>query len=136
MCFYLYGSLYGNVSEPEYKTVLDQYDYKIALGTKHDVKKAVEAAFERVQSDYRITDGVCDCNSPVGKHDPDDPVITDLSKMITELAALPGAEQINICKTWTGRRNKKEIRLKLKETDLPAFLADMQENTLYCLING
>jgi len=133
MCYFLYGSLYGDVSESEYVNIKNKYSLKISLGTKHDVKNAVKAAAELVQDDYRITDLICDCDSPVGRHDPEDPTITELSNLITDLSALPGAEQIIICKTWTGKQNKKEIKLKLSETDLPTFLADLKENTLYCL---
>ena len=133
MCYYLYGSLYGDISEQDYKSVQEQYDYKIPLGTKHDVKNAVNAAASCVRDDYRITNWVCDCDSPVGKHDPNDPMIRDLSRLITALSALTGAKQINICKTWTGKQNKKEIKQKLADTDLPRFLADLQENCLYSL---
>ena len=66
MCYFLYGSLYGDVSESEYIGIKNKYSLKISLGTKHDVKRAVKAAAELVQNDFRITDGVCDCDSPVG----------------------------------------------------------------------
>ena len=133
MCYYLYGSLYGKVSEVEYRETKDKYSYKIALGTKHDVKNAVKAAAEFVQDDYRITDWICDCDSPVGQHDPNDPMIVELSALISELSCLSGAKQINICKTWTGKLNKREIKLKLEDIDLHTFLADMQENCLYSI---
>lgn len=133
MCFYLYGSLYGDVTKPEYESVQAKYEYKIALGTKHDIKTAVKASCEFVQDDFRITDWMCDCDSPVGRHDPNDPMIIELSNMISDFSKLPGFIQINICKTWTGRQNKREIKLKLNEIDLREFLADLQENTLYCL---
>ncbi len=133
MCYFLYGSLYGDVSESEYVNIKNKYGLKISLGTKHDVKNAVKAAAELVQDDYRITDWICDCDSPVGKHDPSDPIIIELSNLISDLSVLPGAKQINICKTWTGKQNKKEIKVKLNETDLPTFLADLKENTFYSL---
>lgn len=133
MCYFLYGSLYGDVSESEYVDVKNKYGLKISLGTKHDVKKAVKAAAEFVQNDYRITDWICDCDSPIGNHDPSDPIIIELSNLISDLSVLPGAKQINICKTWTGKQNKKEIKVKLNETDLQTFLADLKENTFYSL---
>ena len=134
MCYFLYGSLYGDVSEAEYLNVKNKYGLKISLGTKHDVKNAVRATAEEfVQDDYRITDWICDCDSPVGGHDPADPTVIELSNLITELSALPGAKQINICKTWTGKQNKKEIKMNLSEADLPTVLADLKENTLYSL---
>ena len=133
MCYFLYGALWGDVSESEYVEIKNKYGLKISLGTKHDVKNAVKAAAEFVRDDYRVTDWVCDCNSPIGGHDPKDPTVIEFSNLITELSALPGAKQINICLTWTGKQNKKEIKLELRETDLPTFLADLKGNTLYCL---
>ena len=133
MCYFLYGSLYGDVSESEYADIRKKYGLKISLGTKHDVKLAVKAAAELVQNDFRITDWICDCDSPVGGHDSTDPMVIELSNLIQDLAVLSGAKQINICKTWTGKQNKKEIKLKLSDTDLPTFLADLKENALYSL---
>lgn len=133
MCYFLYGALWGDISESEYVDIKNKYGLKISLGTKHDVKNAVKAAAEFVRDDYRVTDWVCDCNSPIGGHDPEDPTVIELSNLITELSALPGAKQINICLTWTGKQNKKEIKLELRETDIPTFLADLKGNTLYCL---
>ena len=133
MCYFLYGSLYGDISESEYVDVKNQYELKISLGTKHDVKNAVKAAAEYVQDDFRITDWICDCGSPVGNNDPTDPMIIQLTNLIQDLAALSGVKQINICKTWTGKRNKREINLEFSDTDLPSFLADLKENTLYSL---
>ena len=97
MCYFLYGSLYGDVSESEYVDVNNKYGLKISLGTKHDVKSAVKAAAEFVQENFRITDWICDCDCPVGRHDPADPMIIELSNLIKDLAALSGAKQINIC---------------------------------------
>lgn len=133
MCYYLYGSLYGEVSEVQYTTVQDKYSVQIPRGTKHDIKTAVKAAAEYVKDDFRITNWSCDCDSPVGKHNSNDPMIMELSGLIAELSCIPGAKQIYICKTWTGKQKKKEISLKLEDINLPTFLADMQENTLYCL---
>jgi len=103
MCYFLYGSLYGDVSESEYVNIKNKYGLKISLGTKHDVKNAVKAAAESVRNDYRVTEDACDCDSPVGKHDPEDPEIIELCNLIKDLSALPGAKQIIICKTWTGK---------------------------------
>ena len=94
MCYFLYGALWGDISESEYVDIKNKYGLKISLGTKHDVKNAVIAAAEYVKDDYRITDWICDCDSPVGKHDPGDPMIVELGNLITELAALPDANNV------------------------------------------
>lgn len=131
MCYYLYGALNGNVTEADYASIAKKYDYKISIGTKHDVKNAVKAAAEEVLDDFRITDWICDCDSPVGKHDPNDPMIRQLGNLMRDLSGISGAKQIILCKTWTGKQNKKEIQVHLKEIDPAAFLADVQENCLY-----
>lgn len=131
MCFFLHGALNGDVSEAEYESVIGKYEYNLARGTKHDVKIAVKESTMIVKTEFRVTDWMCDCDSPVGKHDYKDPVIVDLSNMISELAALSGAKQINICKTWIGKRNKKEVNVNIKDIEIPVFLADMEENVLY-----
>jgi hypothetical protein len=131
MCFFLHGALNGDVSEAEYESVIGKYEYNLARGTKHDVKIAVKESTMIVKTEFRVTDWMCDCDSPVGKHDSKDPVIVDLSNMISELAALSGAKQINICKTWIGKRNKKEVNVNIKDIEIPVFLADMEENVLY-----
>ena len=86
-----------------------------------------------MQDDFRITDWMCDCDSPVGRHDPNNPMIIELSNMISDFSKLPGFIQINICKTWTGKQNKREIKLKLSEIDIPTLLAGLEANVLYCL---
>ena len=133
MCYYLYGALNGNVTEADYAPIAKKYDYKISIGTKHDVKNAVKAAAEEVLDDFRITDWICDCDSPVGKHDPTDPMIQQLGNLIRDFSDLPGAKQINLCKTWTGKQNKTEIHVKLKETDICELLANVLENCLYSI---
>lgn len=133
MCYYLYGSLYGNIPENEYDSIQRKYQYRISRGTKHDLKKAVLAPGGYVQDDFRITDRMCDCDSPVGRNDPHDKMILELRELIVELSKLPGAKQINICKTWIGKRNKKEINVKLQDLDIAEFLADMQSDHLYSI---
>ena len=129
MCFFLYAALYGDVSGTDYQAVQDKYVYQILLGTKHDVKMAVKAGARG----FRLTDWQCDFDSPVGRHNPNDPIIAELCSLITELLALPGAEQAYLCKTWIGKQNKKEIKQKLADADLAMLLADLKENCLYCL---
>lgn len=133
MCYYLYGAFWGDCPESEYVSVSKKYEYRFARGTKHDVKNAVKDTEKWSGEDFRITDWCCDCESPVGKHDPEDEMIKNLSGLITELLSLPDAKQINLCKTWTGHRNKKEIKVSLKETDIALLLADLQENCLYTI---
>ena len=118
--------LTGNINKVYFRSITDD------ITSPYDITR-VKAAAEFVQDNFRVTDWICDCDSPVGEHDPTDPMIIELSNLITELSDLPGAKQINICKTWTGKQNKKEIKINLGETNLPTFLADLQENILYCL---
>ena len=133
MCYYLYGALFGDIPKEEYDHISSRHECKIARGTRHDVKNAVKAAAERVQDDYRITDNVCDCGSPIGGGDPNAPELQDIRSLIEELALLPGAKQINLCITWTGKQNKREVQVDLSELDLGDFLANVKGNTLYSI---
>lgn len=129
MCYFIYGSLYGNVEDEEYEKIQKKYNYRICRGTKHDIKTAVK----NVSDDFRVTDDYCDCDSALGKHDASDVMIKELCDMIKDYSALDGVQQINICKTWAGKENKKEIKLSLKNLDVAEFLAEMNENSLYCI---
>lgn len=133
MCYFLYGALLGDVPKEEHDTVSSRHECRLARGTRHDVKNAVKAAAECVQDDYRITDNVCDCGSSIGGGDPNAPELQDIRSLIEELALLPGAKQINLCITWTGKQNKREVQVDLGELDLGDFLANVKENTLYTI---
>ena len=140
MCYYLYGALLGDVPKEEYDAVSSRHECRLARGTRHDVKNAVKASSEcvvKVAADptekYRITDYCCDCGSAIGGGDPNAPELQDLRSLIEELSLLPGAKQINLCITWTGKQNKREVQVDLGELDLGDFLANVKGNTLYTI---
>ena len=99
------------------------------IGETHEGSATMDWMVQEQERGITITSAATTCVW----HDPADPMIIELSNLIKDLADLSGVKQINICKTWTGKQNKKEIKLKLSDTDLPSFLADLQENTLYIL---
>lgn len=134
MCYFLYASLYGNVPEEEYQFIQKKYSYRIPLGSKHDVKIAVNKSGDGMADNaFRVTDWMCDCDSPVGNGNPNDTMIVELKDLIHELSALRGVKQINICKSWTGHKINAETRVSLKDIDPADFLAKTEGNHLYTI---
>ena len=129
MCYFLYGSLYGDVPQEEYDKIAHKHRYHIRRGTKHDVKNAVK----EVSDDFRITDDCCDCDSPVGKGSADEKQIQELTGLVKELSSLPGAQAIYFCKTWAGDQNKREETRALEKIDAAQFFADVEEKCLYTI---
>ena len=136
MCWMIHSALLGSTDEKqadrlknELELLNGRHGCRIALGTKHDLKMALLSDCW----DYRVTNGCCDCDSPIGAHDANAPEVQDFAALIAEVCALPAAKRLSFCKTWAGERNRREIDVKLSETDLPRLLADMEPNTLYTL---
>lgn len=127
MCYYIYGALYGDVDKDEYQALEHKYAYKLRCGTKHNVKLSVQENSD----EYRVTNWCCDCDSSLGKKDPGADQIKELETLFLDIKCIKGAEYIYLCKTWSGRRNKQEITLKLADIDLKKVLAELHENYLY-----
>ena len=127
MCYYLYGSLYGEVDENEYKKIEGKYEYKIRNGTKHDVKLAVQD----VSDEFRVTDWYCDCDSDIGKMDPEAEQVRQFEALFNDIKNVEGARHIYLCKTWAGKSNKKEIKMNLNDIDIKTVLAGLEKNCLY-----
>lgn len=127
MCYFIYGAVYGNVDQKEYQTIENKYEYKIHCGTKHDVKMSAQ----EVAADYRVTDWICDCESDLGKKDVTAQQVKEMAALFEEIKNVNGAKHIYLCKTWTGKRNKSEVKLKLNDIDVKSVLANFKENCLY-----
>ncbi len=80
---------------------------------------------------YRVTNWCCDCNSDLGKKDSSAQQIKELEALFNDIKKVKGAGHIYLCKTWVGKRNKKEIKLKLDDIDIKSVLAELNENCLY-----
>ena len=129
MCWFIRGALQGNVDADALSAINRRHNCSILQGTKHTVKMAILSD----SSDCRITDGCCDCDSDIGKHDPNAPMVRDLAALIEDVSILQGAEAVFLCKAWVQRRNKHEQTLKLSDVDLERFLADLEPSTLYTI---
>ncbi|MBQ9409952.1 MAG: hypothetical protein IJU28_11265 [Clostridia bacterium] len=129
MCWILYGALQGKVDADALHAVNARHACHFELGTRHAVKMAVTAE----DWAYRLTDGCCDCESPIGAHDPGAAEVADMAALIAELCALDGAETLTLCKTWRDDRCRQERAVKRSEADLPRLLADLAPRTLYTL---
>ena len=129
MCWILHGALRGDVDESALNAINQKHLCHIVKGSRHDVKNAVV----NDTWDCRVTDGQCDCGSPIGGGDPADELVADLAGLISEAAALPGAQTLSICMAWAGKRCKQERTVALSALELPQWLADFPYGTLFTL---
>lgn len=127
MCYYIYGALFGNIDLNDYKALENNYEIKLRVGTKHDVKMAVQ----QVDCGYRVTEGCCDCESDLGRGNMEAEEVKQFEKMLNDMKTIKGAECIYLCKTWAGKSNKKEKCLKLNDINIRDALANFEENCLY-----
>ena len=127
MCYMLYGAMDPSVHPDDYKRASQGSDYTFPIGTKHDVKMAIQKA----SGEYRVTQWMCDCDFPVGKQDPTAKELRSLANLMTDLQAARNAKCLYLAKAWTGQGCKSEERVHIKDLDLPAFLANLQERCLY-----
>ena len=130
MCYFIHGALFGKVDEDAYQEIVNKYAYKIRCGTKHSVKMSV---LETSQS-YRVTKWCCDCDSALGKEDPDAEEIKELAALFRDIQEVEGAKHIYLCRTWAGCRNKRELKLKLDEIDIEHVLAQLDAGCLYTFV--
>lgn len=129
MCWYIYGALQGDVEAEALNAVNSRHDCRMAQGTRHALKMAILDE----NSDYRVTDGCCDCDSAIGQHDPNAAEVSDMAAMMGEVCALDGADTLSFCKTWRNDRCKREKALKRSEVDFRPLLADLEPGILYTL---
>lgn len=127
MCYILYGSMDKSVNSDDYNKALKKSKYKLAIGTRHDVKMCIV----NDTGNYRITNWVCDCDFPVGKHNKDATEIKDLASLINDLKDCENSKYMYIALAWTGKTVKAEKILNINEIDIISFLADMESDCLY-----
>lgn len=127
MCYFLYGAVNKEINEADREKIVSKSKYTFNPGTKHDIKEAV--ANENFS--YRVTREHCDCNFPVGLHDADSMELRDIEKLLFDLRGARGVKCVYITKVWTGKRCKKEVISHIDDLNIPAFLADMDEECLY-----
>ena len=131
MCWFIYGAVQGNIDDEDLNNINSRHVCRLAKGTRHDVKMAAQS--EVIVEKYHVTRKGCDCDSPIGEHNMNDDQVQDLAHLLCEVGELPGSDTISIYKTWIGTRNKREIKLKLSNTDLVKLAADFESSTLYTL---
>jgi len=129
MCYFIHGAAYGNIDADEYEKVAAKYEFRFKLGTKHDVKNDVA----NDGYDFCVTNRTCDCDSPVGAKDPTAPELKKYEALLNDLKNVRGLKHIYLCKVWAGDVNKKEATLKLRDINVPDFLANVKEKCLYTI---
>ncbi len=127
MCYVVYGAINQTVDAYDYEKIAATHTYRFNFGTKHDIKMCVA----NESDEFRVTDWVCDCDFPIGAKDENAIELQELASLIRSLRQAKDAKSIYLCKTWNGRRNKREIVVKMDEIELVAFLANMEMDCLY-----
>ncbi|MBQ2445313.1 MAG: hypothetical protein II272_02615 [Oscillospiraceae bacterium] len=127
MCYILYGAADPAIHPGDHKKACQASEYAFPIGTKHDVKMAIV----KDSGDYRVTQWICDCDFPTGKHDPTAKELLSLAKLIQALKEARNAKCLYLAKAWTGESCKTEERVHIKDLDLPTFLAELKERCLY-----
>lgn len=89
---------------------------------------------QNIDEKYRVTDWCCDCDSDLGKEDINALTLKEYETLFNEIRNIKGASHIYLCKTWTGKRNKKEIALNLNEINIKNVLANLKSNCLYTFV--
>ena len=130
MCDIIHAVLFGDVDAAALEQVNARHKYKLRTGTKHQLKVSLKTHSE----DFRVSDGMCDCDSTLGRGDPDTEEVGDFADLIREASRLPGAKTLSFCYTADHRtENKREIVLNRDERDLRELLSRMLTNTLYTI---
>ena len=128
MCYYLYGSINKEVNREDYENVLKKgYSFHFNIGSRHDVKMSVL----NCESDYMISDSVCDCETAVGRKDPNNPELKELKDLLLDLRSVRDVQCVYLSKNWTGKINKKEKTVRIDDIDILEFLANVEDNCLY-----
>lgn len=129
MCYILYGATDETVSFEDYSKALEKSKYKLAIGTKHNVKMCIVNDL----GDYSMTNRQCDCDFPTGKHDENATEIQELASLINELKNTKAVKHIYIALAWAGRKVKNEKSISINDISLSAFLANMEKDCLYTI---
>lgn len=127
MCYIAYSAVNPEINIADYEKLFRNSEYHFRPGTRHDIKMAVAEESEN----FRLTHLCCDCDLPLCKGDTRAPELLELATQLEKLRTVRGIKCVYLCKTWTGKRNKKEETVHIEDLNLPEFLAGMSKQTLY-----
>jgi hypothetical protein len=127
MCYILYGAVNKEINESDREKILKNSKYCFLPGSKHDIKEDISNLNYR----FRVTRGQCDCDFPVGKHNSEKKELKDLEKLLLELKTARNVKCAYLAHVWAGNKCKKEETVHIDDLDIPAFLANVEEECLY-----
>lgn len=127
MCYILYGAVNKEINNSDREKIMNNSQYTFKPGTKHDIKEDII----NEKYEYRVTWWQCDCDFPVGLHDSEAKELKDLEKLLLELKKARGVKCIYLARVWAGEKCKKEQTVHIDDINVPAFLADIEEECLY-----
>ena len=127
MCYFAYSAVNPEVNAGDLEKLTRGGMYHFRPGTRHDMKMAVAEESE----DFRLTHLYCDCNLALCEGDERAPELLELAAQLEKLRTVRGIRCVYLCKTWAGKRNKKEETVHTDDLKLLSFLAEMRTETLY-----
>lgn len=127
MCYILYGAINDGINTDDYKKAVGESPYDFRIGNEEDINRCIV----KETYGYRITDNVCDCETPVGEHDTDNEKLKAFAELIGRLRNVRGIKYVMLSKNWTGEENEKSVTVHIQDTGIAKMLADAEEQCLY-----
>lgn len=128
MCYFLYGTIDGDVNTNLFNNLNNKKYFRFKLGTYTDLITSI-----KMETDiYRLTTGMCDCDTHIGSNRTSSKEINEYSEFIQSLNELKNIKNLYICKKWYNEEIEENIELHIDDIeDLNAFFANMKPNILY-----
>ncbi|MDD6022877.1 MAG: hypothetical protein PUC06_01395 [Oscillospiraceae bacterium] len=127
MCYFLYGAVNEGINTNDYHNTIQHYEYHFNPGNMDAVNHCVENCGDH----YRITAKHCDCGTPIGQKDANNPQLKELAELLYKLRDVRGIKFVLISKNWWKETNRKQNTVHIDDIDLLPFLANMEENCMY-----
>ncbi len=137
MCYYLYGTVEGDVNENVFNKLNNMKYFKFKLGTYSSLVSCIKKGTK----EFRLTNGMCDCATAIGGKNPSyddanlyevDEEIEEYSKFIQSLTELRNIKNLYICKKYNRDKLKGIIELQIDDIDdLNLFFANIRPNLIY-----
>ena len=127
MCYFLYGAVNGGLHIGDYDKVMRDSEYHFNTGNI----KEVNACVENCNDDYRITLNHCDCNTVIGKNNPNKKGLEEFKDLLLNLKSVRRIKYVLLSKNWRKQTNTKQEVIHINDIDILQFLANIEDNCLY-----
>ena len=128
MCYYSYGIIDGKMNDA-LRDVLDKNKYYNFLPGKYN---DLFTAIKKGGSLFRLTNGMCDCDTPIGSGDTSSEGVKKCSELALKLKELNNISHLYICKKWFRDKLEDNVEIHIDDIDnLDVFFANIMPNTIY-----